>query len=348
MFSRQPGRTVALFQNGFSQETHMNPNPTRRRLVGAMALAALPLPTLAQTDFPSKPIRIVVPFPAGGSLDNLGRVLAAKMTESLGHSVVIDPRAGGATIIGTQIVQKAPPDGYTLLFMANSFLLTPMLMQKAPPWDPLKDFVPVSLLARVNQVLVAHPSFGPRSIKELVTAAKAAPGSINFASFGNGTSSHLGVELFKKEAGIDMTHVPYKGVAPALQDVLGGQVKLFLTNFPEVLPHIQAGRLRALGVADDKRLAQLPDVPTFAEQGFPGFLVYSWYGCVAPAGTPDAAVKKLHTAFAQALSAPDMIDRLTKQGMVILNSPGEELRRFMLSEQKLYAEPVRLSGAKID
>jgi len=269
------------------------------------------------------------------------------MTESLGQSVIVDPRAGGATIIGTQIVQKAPPDGYTLLLMANGFLLTPMLMQKAP-WDAFKDFAPVSLLARVNQVLVAHPSFEPRSVRELVAAAKAAPGAINFASFGNGTSSHLGVELFKKEAGIDMTHVPYKGVAPALQDLLGGQVKLFLTNFPEVLAHVQSGKLRAIAVADDKRLSQLPDVPTFAEQGFPGFLVYSWYGCVAPAGTPDAVVRKLHASFAQALSAPDMVERLTKQGMVILNSPPEELRRFMQSEQARYAEPVRLSGAKID
>ncbi len=320
---------------------------TRRRLLGALAVASLPLPLTAQTDFPSKPIRIVVPFPAGGSLDNLARVLAAKMSDSLGQSVVVDPRPGGATVIGTQNVQKSPADGYSLLLMANGFLLTPMLMQKAP-WDAFKDFAPVSLLARVNQVLVAHPSFEPRSVRELVTAAKAAPGTINFASFGNGTSSHLGVELFKKEAGIDMTHVPYKGVAPALQDLLGGQVKLFLTNFPEVLPHIQSGKLRALAVADDKRLPQLPDVPTFAEQGFPAFLVYSWYGCVAPAGTPEAVTRKLHAAFAQALAAPDTVDRLTKQGMVILNAPGEELRRFMQAEQARYAEPVRLSGAKID
>ena len=325
----------------------MTVNITRRRVVTAMALAALPLSLRAQTDFPSKPIRIVVPFPAGGSLDNLARLLSIKMTESLGQSVVVDPRAGGATAIGTQIVQKSPPDGYTLLLMANGFLLTPMLMPKAP-WDPLKDFAPVSLLARVNQVLVAHPSFGPRNLKELVAAARAAPGSINFASFGNGTSSHLGVELFKKEAGIDMTHVPYKGVAPALQDLLGGQVKLFLTNFPEVLAHIQAGKLRALAVADEKRLPQLPDVPTFAEQGFPGFFVYSWYGCVAPAGTPEPVLKKLHGAFAQALRSPDVAERLTAQGMVILNSSGEELRRFMLAEQARYAEPVRLSGAKID
>ncbi len=325
----------------------MTVNIIRRRVVAAMALAALPLSLRAQADFPSKPIRIVVPFPAGGSLDNLARLLSVKMTESLGQSVVVDPRAGGATVIGTQIVQKSLPDGYTLLLMANGFLLTPMLMPKAP-WDPLKDFAPVSLLARVNQVLVAHPSFGPRNLKELVAAAKAAPGSINFASFGNGTSSHLGVELFKKEAGIDMTHVPYKGVAPALQDLLGGQVKLFLTNFPEVLAHIQAGKLRALAVADDKRLPQLPDVPTFAEQGFPGFFVYSWYGCVAPAGTPEPVLKKLHGAFAQALRSPDVAERLTAQGMVILNSSGEELRRFMLAEQARYAEPVRLSGAKID
>ena len=219
-------------------------NTIRRAVVIALAAAPLALfasAALAQADFPNKPIRIVVPFPAGGTLDTLGRLLAPKLQESLGQPVLIDPRGGGATAIGTQAVQKAAPDGYTLLFMANSFVLVPMLMQKAPPWDPIKDFVPVSLVARVNQVLVAHPSFEANTVNQLVTLAKANPGKLNFASFGNGTSSHLAVELFKTLAGIDMQHVSYKGMAPAMQDVLGGQVKVLMSNIPDAIPQLRGG-----------------------------------------------------------------------------------------------------------
>lgn len=322
-------------------------NPIRRILIAALAtFATIPLTLHAQSDFPTKSVRIVVPFPAGGTLDTLGRLLAPKMQESLGQPVVIDPRGGGATAIGTQAVQKSAADGYTLLFMANSFVLVPMLMQK-PLWDPLKDFTPISLVARVNQVLVAHPSFEPNDLKTLVAAAKAAPGKLNFASFGNGTSSHLGVELFKTLAGINMEHISYKGMAPAMQDVLGGQVKLLLSNIPDAIPQLKAGKLKALAVADDKRSALLPDVPTFAEQGYPGFAVYSWYACVAPAGTPEPVVKKLHAAFSAAVKDPVVMERLGKQGMTILNASGEELHRFMEAEQKRYVEPIRISGARI-
>ncbi len=326
-------------------------NPIRRAVLAAIAtlpLVALPFRAIAQSDFPNKPIRIVVPFPAGGTLDTLGRLLAPKLQESLGQPVVIDPRGGGATAIGTQAVQKAAPDGYTLLFMANSFVLVPMLMQK-PLWDPLKDFTPVSLVARVNQVLIAHPSLQANTVNELVALAKASPGKLNFASFGNGTSSHLGVELFKNLAGIDMQHISYKGMAPAMQDILGGQVKVLLANIPDAIPQLKAGKVKALGVADDKRSAQLPDVPTFAEQGFPGFAVYSWYAVVAPAGTPEPVVRKLHAAFSAAVKDPVVVDRLTNlQGMTVLNASGEDLHRFMVAEQKRYAEPIRVSGAKIE
>ncbi len=326
-------------------------NPIRRAVLAAIAtlpLVALPFGAIAQSDFPNKPIRIVVPFPAGGTLDTLGRLLAPKLQESLGQPVVIDPRGGGATAIGTQAVQKAPADGYTLLFMANSFVLVPMLMQK-PMWDPLKDFTPVSLVARVNQVLIAHPSLPANTVNELVALAKASPGKLNFASFGNGTSSHLGVELFKNLAGIDMQHISYKGMAPAMQDILGGQVKVLLANIPDAIPQLKAGKVKALGVADDKRSAQLPDVPTFAEQGFPGFAVYSWYAVVAPAGTPEPVVRKLHAAFSAAVKDPVVVDRLTNlQGMTVLNASGEDLHRFMVAEQKRYADPIRVSGAKIE
>ncbi len=324
--------------------------PIHRTLIAAsaaLALCAMPLAAHAQADFPSKPIRIVVPFPAGGTLDTLGRILAPKLQETLGQPVVIDPRGGGATAIGTTAVQKAAPDGYTLLFMANSFVLVPMLM-KTPPWDPIRDFVPVSLVARVNQVLIAHPSFEASTVNQLVALAKANPGKLNFASFGNGTSSHLAVELFKSLAGIDMQHVSYKGMAPAMQDILGGQVKVLMSNIPDAIPQLKAGKVKALGVADDKRAVQLPEVPTFAEQGFPGYAVYSWYAIVAPAGTPDAAVRKLHAAFSTAVKDPAILERLNQQAMTVLNAPGEDLRRFMESEQKRYAEPIRISGAKIE
>ncbi len=325
-------------------------NPRRRLLIAALAvlpLCAMPLAARAQADFPSKPIRIVVPFPAGGTLDTLGRLLAPRLQDTLGQPVVIDPRGGGATAIGTTAVQKSAPDGHTLLFMANSFVLVPMLMKNAP-WDPIRDFTPVSLVARVNQVLIAHPSFEANTVNQLVALAKANPGKLNFASFGNGTSSHLGVELFKTLAGIDMQHISYKGMAPAMQDILGGQVKVLLANIPDAIPQLKAGKVKALGVADDKRAVQLPDVPTFAEQGFPGYAVYSWYAVVAPAGTPDAAVKKLHAAFSTAVKDPVILDRLHQQAMTVLNAPGDELRRFMESEQKRYAEPIRVSGAKIE
>lgn len=298
-------------------------------------------------NFPSKAVRVVVPFPAGGTLDSLGRQLATRMQESLGQPVVIEPRGGGATRVGTQAVQSSAPDGHTVLFMANSFVMVPMLMDKAP-WDPLKDFAPVSLVSRVSQVLVVHPSFEAKTLPELVKFAKARPGQVDFASFGNGTSSHLGVELFKSMANVFMVHIPYAGVAPALQNVLGGQVKVFFTNIPDVLPHIQGGRLRALATSDDKRSPQLPEIPSFAEQGYPGFASYSWYGMAVPAGTPEPAVRKLHEAVAFALKAPEVRERLGQQGHTILSGGPDDLRKFMIAEQQRYAAPIKRSGAKIE
>lgn len=317
------------------------------RTLALATLAALPLASQAQSDYPSKPLRIVVPFAAGGTLDNLGRLLSPKLQEALGQPVVIDPRGGGGTAIGTQIVQKAAPDGYTLLFVANSFLILPMVT-KNPPWDVFKDFVPVSLVSRVSQVLVAHPSFEANSVKDLVAAAKAAPGKLDFASLGNGSSSHLAVEIFKAQAGIDMQHVPYKGLAPALQDVLAGQVKVFLSNMPDAIPHVRGGKLKGLGLADEKRAPQLPDVPTFVEQGFPGYFVYSWYGLMAPAGTPPAVSAKLHAALSAAVKDPVIVERTGQQAMTIINTPGDEFRKYLQSEHQRYSAQVRALKISID
>lgn len=317
------------------------------RILALAVLAALPLAARAQSDYPNRPLRIVVPFAAGGTLDNLGRLLAPKLQESLGQPVVIDPRGGGGTAIGTQIVQKAAPDGYTLLFVANSFLILPMV-SKSPPWDVFKDFVPVSLVSRVSQVLVTHPSFEASSIRDLVAAAKAAPGKFDFASLGNGSSSHLAVELFKSMAGIDMQHVPYKGIAPALQDVLAGQVKVFLSNMPDAIPHVRAAKLKGLGIADERRAPQLPEVPTFAEQGYPGYLVYSWYGLMAPAGIPPAVSTRLHAALSAAVRDPLIVERTGQQAMTIINSPAEDFRKYLQSEHQRYSAQVRALKISID
>jgi tripartite-type tricarboxylate transporter receptor subunit TctC len=292
-------------------------------------------------------VRIIVPFPAGGTLDNVSRMVAQGLSGKWNQQVIVDNRPGGGAVIGTKAAAAAPADGYTLLFMANGFVIVPMMMTQVP-YDPLKDFVPVGLIGRVNQALVAAPSFPANNLAQLVEMAKKTPGKLSFASFGIGTSSHLAVELFKKEAGIDMTHVPYKGVAPALQDTLGGQVNIFFTNFPEIVSHVQSGKLKALAVADSKRVPQLPGVPTFAEQGYKNFNVYSWYGAVAPAGTPDDIVRKINTTLQAVLKELETNERVVQQGVVMTPSTPAELTQYMRGEQGRYAEIIKASGAKLD
>jgi len=315
----------------------------------AVCLLSTPVFTAshAADNFPVRPVRLIVPFPAGGTLDTVARLVGQGLGKAWGQSIVVDNRPGGAAIIGTQLASNAPPDGHTLLFMANGFVIVPMLMRQAP-YDPFRDFAPISLLGRVNQALVAQAGFKAGSLKDLIALAKNQPGKLTFASFGIGTSSHLAVELFKKEAGIDMTHVPYKGVAPALADLLGGQVDVFFTNLPEVVPHVQSGRLKALAVADAKRVVQLPDVPTFAEQGFPSFNVYSWYGAVAPAGTSDAVVRKLNNSIVAVLKEVERSEQVRQQALVMVGSTPGELTQYMRREQAKYADVIRAAGVRID
>jgi tripartite-type tricarboxylate transporter receptor subunit TctC len=324
------------------------------RLLSAFFAACISIATVtahAQSadaaNYPSRPVKIIVPFPAGGTLDNVTRLVAKGLGDKWGQQVVVDNKPGGAAVIGTKAAAAAAPDGYTLLFMANGFIIVPMMMQQVP-YDPLKDFVPIGLIGRVNQALVAAPGFGANNLSQLIDLAKKQPGKLSFASFGIGTSSHLAVELFKKDAGIDMTHVPYKGVAPALQDTLGGQVDIFFTNFPEIVSHVQAGKLKVLAVADTKRVPQLPNAPTFAEQGFPNFNVYSWYGAVAPAGTPDEIVRKINTTLQAVLKDLENSPRVVQQGVVMTPSSPAQLSQYMRGEQGRYAEIIKLSGAKLD
>ena len=317
-----------------------------RLAVGAV-LAALAFGAAAQT-YPSKPIRIVVPFPAGGTTDVLARAVAQKLTESLGQAAVVDNRPGAGGNIGAELVAKAPPDGYTLLMgTVGTHAINPSLYPKMP-YDHVKDFVPVILVAGVPNVLVINPSLPVNSVQELIAYAKANPGKLNFASSGNGTSIHLSGELFKTMAGVQMAHVPYKGSAPALQDLVGGQVQLMFDNLPSSLALIRAGKLKALAVTSLTRAAALPDVPTVAESGLPGFEASSWFGLLAPAATPQPVVVTLNTDVAKWLATPEAREKLLAQGANAAGGTPADFARHIAAETAKWQKVVKESGAKID
>jgi tripartite-type tricarboxylate transporter receptor subunit TctC len=259
--------------------------------------------------YPSKPVRLIVPYAAGGGVDILGRIVAAKLTESLGVQVIVDNRAGGGTIIGSEAVAKAPADGYTLLFTNAALTASPALNEKLP-FDPVKSFAPVAMVAGSYNVLIVHPSLPVKTVKDMVALAKSKPGQLNYASGGVGSAIHLAMELFASRANIDVVHIPYKGAGPALTDVLGGQVLTMFATPVAAMPYIKTGRLRPLGVSSLKRLAFLPDVPTIAESGYPGFEVNNWYGMLAPADTPRELVTRLNTMVNALLAMPDVKERV--------------------------------------
>ncbi len=317
------------------------------RLALAAVFAAISLGASAQT-FPTKPIRIVVPFPAGGTTDVLARAVAQKLTESLGQAAVVDNRPGAGGNIGAELVAKSPPDGYTLLMgTVGTHAINPSLYPKMP-YDHVKDFAPVILVAGVPNVLVINPSLPVNSVQELIAYAKANPGKLNFASSGNGTSIHLSGELFKTMAGIQMTHVPYKGSAPALQDLVGGQVQLMFDNLPSSLALIKAGKLKALAVTSLTRAAALPDVPTVAESGLPGFEASSWFGLLAPAGTPPPIVVTLNADVAKWLATPEAREKLLAQGANAAGGSPADFARHIAAETAKWQKVVRESGAKVD
>ena len=317
-------------------------------LVGT-ALLALPAIANAQTPaYPTKPIRLVVPFPAGGATDILAREVAKHLTETWGQSVVVDNRPGAGGNIGSELVAKAAPDGYTLeMGTVGTHAINASLYSKMP-YDHVKDFVPVILVAGVPNVLVVNPSVPVNSVQELIAYAKANPGKLNFASSGSGTSIHLSGELFKVMAGVQMTHVPYKGSAPALQDLLGGQVQLMFDNLPPSLPQIKAGKLRALAVTSATRAPALPDIPTIAESGLPGFEASSWFGVLAPAGTSPAIVAKLNAEIAKWLASPEAKEKLAAVGANIAGGTPEDFARHIQAETAKWAKVVKESGAKVD
>jgi tripartite-type tricarboxylate transporter receptor subunit TctC len=279
---------------------------------------------VAQGAYPERPVRIIVPFPPGGPADVLARIVGDKLGQSLGKPFIIENKAGAGGNIGMEQGARAAPDGYTLtLAPVGNLTVAPALYSKLP-YDPAKDFAPITVLASVPNVLIVHPSVGVKSVAELVALAKAKPGSLNYASPGNGSIPHLAGELFKRTAGVDIVHIPFNGVAPATNAVLAGDVQMFFAQSSAALPQWRAGKVVALGVATPKRIAAAPDLPTIAEQGFPGFEATSWYALVAPAGTAPAIVDRLHGEIVKALREPDVREKIAGLGAEpVGNSPAE-------------------------
>ena len=317
-------------------------------LVAIALCSAFAFTGAAHAQYPTKPIKIVVPFPAGGTTDILARAVAADLQKAFGQAVVVENKAGAGGNIGSDSVAKSSPDGYTLLMGTVGTHAINVSLYPKMPYDAVKDFAPVSLVAGVPNVLVASPSFPVNSVKDLVDAAKKAPDKITFASSGSGTSIHLSGELFKQLAGVQMTHVPYKGSSAALPDVISGQVNVMFDNAPSVIQHIRGGKLKAVAVTSDKRSPALPGVPTIAESGLPGFEASSWFGVLAPAATPKDIVDKLSGAIAKSLQTPEMKERLAGQGAVAVGNTPEQFSAHIKSEIDKWSKVVKASGAKVD
>lgn len=308
----------------------------------ALAVVALLLPILAHAAdaYPSKPVHIIVPYAAGGVADLLPRIVGEKLAAKWGHAVIIDNKAGASGNIGMGEGARAAPDGYTLVLAPAGNLTVNPILFKNLPFDTRKDFTPVTDLAAVPNVLAVNPSVPAKTFKELIAYAKANPGKLNFASPGDGSGAHLAGELLKLDAGVQMVHIPYKGLAPAVNDLLAGNVQMMFAGISTVLPHIQAGRLRALAIASLKRSPQLPDVPTVAESGYPGFEVTSWYGIVAPAGTPAPIVAKIQRDMAEALENPDVQSRLSGLGLEPIGDTPEHFAATIQAETRKWSDIV--------
>ena len=325
----------------------MNFSPLRRTLITAVAVCCA-LPAFAQDKWPSKPINYIVPFPAGGTTDTLARVIGQKLGTALGTTIVVENRAGAGGNIGSDYVAKAAPDGYTLLGgTISSHAINASLYPKLP-YDPQKSFAPITLIGSNANVLVVNASSPYKNVKDLVAAAKAKPGTLAFASAGNGTSQHLSGELFKSLAGLDIVHVPYRGSAPAIQDVIGGQVPMMFDTSVVAGPFIESGKLRALAVTSGKRTSQLPNVPTMAESGVTGYDVVSWQAIFAPAGTPAPIIQRLHAEIAKIIKSPEISERLTKLGMEPSGMTPTELAAFQASEIAKWAKVIKAGNIKVD
>jgi len=319
------------------------------RGLAAGSLAALAPGLRAQPDsYPNRPLRWVVPFVAGGPPDILARTLAEPIGASLGQPVVVENRPGASGNLGYEAVAKAAPDGYTLLMASiNTHAINPSLYAKVP-FDPIRDFTPVTQLALVHNVLVVHPDVPVSNVRELIALAKAQPGKLTFGSAGNGTTLHLSGELFKQIAGVDIVHVPYGGAPAALNDLLGGRITMVFSGVPPAMAQIKAGKLKAVAVTAGKRVMQLPDVPTVAESGLPGYEVVAWNGLAVPAGTPAAIAARLHDVAVKALAIPEVRDKLTSRGFEPVGGTPQAFAEVIDRDIAKWSKVVKLSGARID
>lgn len=316
-----------------------------RKIALVAALALSPAMAGAQ-DFPNKPIKLIVPFPAGGPNDIIARTVAPRMAELLGQPILIDNRAGAGGVLGTDLVAKAHPDGYTIGISSAGALAISASLQEKLPYATLKDLQPVTLVAKVPELLVAATSVPASNMKELIALAKQKPGQLNFASSGPGSMPHLAGELLKIAAKIDIVHVPYRGAAPAVNDLLGQQVQMVFLDLPVLLPQVAAGKLKPIAIASKERFPALKDVPTTGEVGLPEIQAENWYGMVAPAGTPPAIVAKINKAAVEALRTPEVKEKLAAQGAVLVGDKPEEFAAFIRSEIDKWAKVANAAGIK--
>ena len=321
-----------------------------RNLLSRLAKAAMLLLALSSAafadDYPNRPVRLIIPFPPGGSNDVVGRLVAKHLSDKLGQQVFVDNRGGAGGTLGTQAAVNATPDGYTLLIVSLAHAVNPALYKLE--YDPIKSFTPISILATGPNVLAVNPNSPFKSVKDLLAMAKEKPGQLDYASAGVGSFQHLGAELFKLEAGVNLVHVPYKGGGPAMQDVIGGHVKIIFSSLVQTTPYIKSGQLRALGTGGAKRSKVLPDVPTIAEAGVPGYEMSAWFGLVGPPGMPRELVARVRADFIRALAQPDVKERLASQGLDLISDTPEQFSAYLKSELVKWAKVIKESGARLD
>jgi len=309
-------------------------------------LIALTAPGAAQQDYPNRPVRLIIPFPPGGSNDIVGRTIATQMSERLGKQIVVDNRTGAGGVVGTELASKAPADGYTVLVISIAHTVNPWLYKL--PYDPLKAFAPIGIMGTGTNVLTVHPSLPANSLNDLLAMAKAQPGEHRYASAGVGTFQHLSAELFKLEAKVNLMHIPFRGGGPALTDVLGGHNKIMFSSLVQAVPHIKTGRLRALGTGGAQRTPALAEVPTISEAGVPGYEALNWWGLLAPAGTPPAIVARLHKALGEVQDMPEVQQQFEKEGAAIKKMSSADFGTFVESEMKKWERVVKEAGIKAE
>jgi len=308
-------------------------------LVGAGAVAA--------QNYPNRPVRLIIPYPPGGAGDIVGRLLAAKMSETVGQSFVIDNRGGGAQVIATELAAKAAPDGYTLFLASATHGVNPSGKKKLP-YDTVKDFAPITLVASSPLLFVVNPSVPVNNMRELVALAKAQPNKLNYGSSGPGTGGHLAVELLQSVSGAQLVHIPFKGAGPALTDLIGGQVQVVCTSPLAAMPHVRTGKLRALAMTGRSRFSSAPEIPTVAESGFPGYEVSLWYALLAPAATPQPIIDRLHTDAVKVIKSPAMTEQLLANGAEPVGSTPQDLQAFIVADIKRWSEVIRRANIQID